>query len=78
MGTLLGFRFGILGTKAGPNGIDDLLKAWRRSGNRRLPGLSATVSASPQVMGRVRKQYLISVSCHGAVWRQSIDWVGGC
>ncbi len=30
MGTLLGFALGYyLGTKAGPNGIDDLLKAWR-------------------------------------------------
>jgi hypothetical protein len=30
MGTLLGFALGYyLGTQAGPNGVDDLLKSWR-------------------------------------------------
>jgi hypothetical protein len=48
MGTLLGFALGyFLGTKAGPNGIDDLLKAWRSiRESEDYQALSATVSAS--------------------------------
>jgi hypothetical protein len=48
MGTLLGFALGyFLGTKAGPNGIDDLLKAWRSiQESEDYQALSATVSAS--------------------------------
>ncbi len=48
MGTLLGFALGYyLGTKAGPNGIDDLLKAWRTiQESEDYQALAATVSAT--------------------------------
>jgi NhaP-type Na+/H+ or K+/H+ antiporter len=48
MGTLLGFALGYyLGTKAGPNGIEDLLKAWRTiQESEDYQALAATVSAT--------------------------------
>ena len=48
MGTLLGFALGYyLGTKAGPNGIDDLLKSWRTiQESEDYQALAATVSAT--------------------------------
>jgi len=48
MGTLLGFALGYyLGTKAGPNGIDDLLKSWRTiQKSEDYQALAATVSAT--------------------------------
>jgi hypothetical protein len=55
MGTLLGFALGyFLGTKAGPGGIDDLLKAWRPiQESEDYQALYATVSAS---LASVREQ----------------------
>ncbi|HEY2108206.1 MAG TPA: hypothetical protein VGH29_20575 [Candidatus Binataceae bacterium] len=48
MGTLLGFALGFyLGTKAGPNGIDDLAKAWQAiRESEEFQGLSATAKAT--------------------------------
>lgn len=48
MGTLLGFALGYyLGTKAGPNGIDDLLQSWRTiQESEDYQALAATVSAT--------------------------------
>ncbi|HEV3113651.1 MAG TPA: hypothetical protein VGY99_24460 [Candidatus Binataceae bacterium] len=48
MGTLLGFALGFyLGTKAGPNGIDDLTKAWQTiSESEEFQALSATARAT--------------------------------
>lgn len=65
MGTLLGFALGYyLGTKAGPNGIDDLLKAWRTiQESEDYQALAATVSAtlaSAMEQGQERVANLIS------------------
>lgn len=48
MGTLLGFALGFyLGTKAGPNGIDDLVKAWQTiKESEDFQALSATAKAT--------------------------------
>ena len=48
MGTLLGFALGFyLGTKAGPNGIDDITKAWQTiRDSEEFQGLSATAKST--------------------------------
>src|SRR5271156_3524569 len=48
MGTLLGFAIGYyLGSKTGPNGIDDLLKAWQTiKESEDYQALAATLSAT--------------------------------
>lgn len=48
MGTLLGFALGFyLGTKAGPNGIDDLTKAWQTiRESEEFQALSATARST--------------------------------
>jgi hypothetical protein len=50
MGTLLGFALGFyLGAKAGPNGIDDLVKAWQTiQESEDFKALSATAQATLQ------------------------------
>jgi hypothetical protein len=50
MGTLLGFALGFyLGAKAGPNGIDDLVKAWQTiQESEDFKALSATAQATVQ------------------------------
>lgn len=65
MGSLLGFALGYyLGTKAGPNGIDDLLKAWRTiQESEDYQALAATLSAtlaSAMEQGQERVANLIS------------------
>lgn len=48
MGTLLGFAVGFyLGTKAGPNGLDELAKAWQTiRDSEEFQGLSATARST--------------------------------
>ena len=48
MGTLLGFALGFyLGTKAGPNGLDELAEAWQTiRESEEFQGLSATARAT--------------------------------
>lgn len=50
MGTLLGFALGFyLGTKAGPEGIDELVKAWQTiQESEDFKALSATAQATVQ------------------------------
>ncbi len=50
MGTLLGFALGFyLGAKTGPNGIDDLVKAWQTiQESEDFKALSATAQATVQ------------------------------